>query len=55
MRSHSFFYHSTIVCTTTIPSRTSLVAQEKGLVTDIGGALANGSIVLSRSMAIAAQ
>ena len=34
-----------LVCTTTTPAWTPLFAQAKGLVTDIGGALAHGSIV----------
>ena len=36
---------SILVCTTTTPAWTPLFAQAKGLVTDIGGALAHGSIV----------
>ena len=34
-----------LVCTSTTPAWTPLFAQAKGLVTDIGGALAHGSIV----------
>ncbi|MEA3334961.1 MAG: PEP/pyruvate-binding domain-containing protein [Chloroflexota bacterium] len=34
-----------LVCTTTTPAWTPLFARAKGLVTDIGGALAHGSIV----------
>ena len=34
-----------LVCTTTTPAWTPLFSQAKGLVTDIGGALAHGSIV----------
>jgi pyruvate,water dikinase len=34
-----------LVCATTTPAWTPLFAQAKGLVTDIGGALAHGSIV----------
>ena len=34
-----------LVCTTTTPAWTPLFAQAKGLVTDIGGILAHGSIV----------
>ena len=34
-----------LVCTTTTPAWTPLFAQARGLVTDIGGALAHGSIV----------
>ena len=34
-----------LVCTTTTPAWTPLFAQAKGLVTDIGGTLAHGSIV----------
>lgn len=34
-----------LVCTTTTPAWTPLFGQAKGLVTDIGGALAHGSIV----------
>ena len=34
-----------LVCTSTTPAWTPLFAQGKGLVTDIGGALAHGSIV----------
>ncbi|MCP4164864.1 MAG: phosphoenolpyruvate synthase [Chloroflexi bacterium] len=34
-----------LVCTTTTPAWTPLFAQAQGLVTDIGGALAHGSIV----------
>jgi pyruvate,water dikinase len=34
-----------LVCRTTTPAWTPLFAQAKGLVTDIGGALAHGSIV----------
>jgi pyruvate,water dikinase len=36
---------SILVCTTTTPAWTPLFAQAQGLVTDIGGALAHGSIV----------
>jgi pyruvate,water dikinase len=36
---------SVLVCPTTTPAWTPLFAQAKGLVTDIGGALAHGSIV----------
>jgi pyruvate,water dikinase len=36
---------SVLVCTTTTPAWTPLFARAKGLVTDIGGALAHGSIV----------
>jgi pyruvate,water dikinase len=36
---------SILVCPTTTPAWTPLFAQAKGLVTDIGGALAHGSIV----------
>ncbi len=36
---------SILVCTATTPAWTPLFAQAKGLVTDIGGALAHGSIV----------
>jgi pyruvate,water dikinase len=36
---------SILVCITTTPAWTPLFAQAKGLVTDIGGALAHGSIV----------
>jgi phosphohistidine swiveling domain-containing protein len=36
---------SILVCTTTTPAWTPLFARAKGLVTDIGGALAHGSIV----------
>jgi pyruvate,water dikinase len=36
---------SILVCTTTTPAWTPLFASAKGLVTDIGGALAHGSIV----------
>ena len=34
-----------LVCTTTTPAWTPLFSQAKGLVTDVGGALAHGSIV----------
>jgi pyruvate,water dikinase len=34
-----------LVCTTTTPAWTSLFSQAGGLVTDVGGALAHGSIV----------
>jgi pyruvate,water dikinase len=34
-----------LVCPTTIPAWTPLFAQAKGLVTDIGGVAAHGSIV----------
>ena len=34
-----------LVCTTTTPAWTPLFAQARGLVTDIGGTLAHGSIV----------
>ena len=34
-----------LVCTTTTPAWTSLFSQAVGLVTDVGGALAHGSIV----------
>ncbi|MDX1417442.1 MAG: PEP-utilizing enzyme, partial [Candidatus Promineifilaceae bacterium] len=37
--------NSILVCTTTTPAWTPLFAQARGLVTDIGGALAHGSIV----------
>jgi pyruvate,water dikinase len=36
---------SILVCTTTTPAWTPLFSQARGLVTDIGGALAHGSIV----------
>ena len=34
-----------LVCTTTTPAWTPLFCQAKGLVTDVGGVLAHGSIV----------
>ena len=34
-----------LVCRTTTPAWTPLFSQAKGLVTDVGGALAHGSIV----------
>ena len=34
-----------LVCTTTTPAWTPLLSQSVGLVTDVGGALAHGSIV----------
>lgn len=36
---------SILVCTTTTPAWTPLFSQAVGLVTDVGGALAHGSIV----------
>jgi pyruvate,water dikinase len=49
IRSPKDFYKmapdSILVCTTTTPAWTPLFARARGLVTDIGGALAHGSIV----------
>jgi len=42
---HKMAPDSILVCPTTTPAWTPLFAQAKGLVTDIGGALAHGSIV----------
>lgn len=42
---HTMMPGTILVCTTTTPAWTPLFAQAKGLVTDIGGALAHGSIV----------
>jgi pyruvate,water dikinase len=42
---HKMMPDTILVCATTTPAWTPLFAQAKGLVTDIGGALAHGSIV----------